>query len=340
VVDGRRGRASRCVGRRLTLGVELYYSDRRADGTRAAEQAVELARQSGDIALLGRALNNYVLAVYEPGGEAPGLAALEEALSHVGRGLPLQTEVIARLHRAADRLRHGDLAAFERDLSKCRGMAAELAVPEIRAQVIYASGGLAMLRGDWTEAERLAHEAFEIQSRTSLWGAKWAKIMQLVPILLAQGRVAEFADEAERIAHLPGMDATWPLAALAVAEAGDPAHARQLAEQWWQPDRQPDWTTDHQFADWGWLASRLGYPDPGLIYDKMLRYADRVVLAGTAVACRGSAQLVLGHLAKSNEALALAAQHFDTAAKRNDEMGAVWFAEEARRERASIGAVG
>jgi tetratricopeptide (TPR) repeat protein len=323
-----------------TLGVELYYSDRRAEGTRAAEQAVGLARHSGDVALLGRALNNYVLTVFEPGGEALGLAALEEALSHAGRGLPLQTEVIARLHRAANRLRHGDLAAFERDLGQCRGMAAELAVPEIRAQVLYASGGLAMLRGDWTEAERLGHDAFEIQSRTSLWGAEWAKVMQLVPVLLAQGRITEFADEAERIAHLPGMDATWPLAALAVAEAGDPERARRLAEQWWKPDRQPDWTTDHQLADWGWLASRLGFPDPALLYDKMRPYVDRVVLAGTAVACRGSTQLLLGYLAKANGSLSLAAQHFETAAERNDDMGAVWYALEARRERESIGAAG
>ncbi|MGD9999196.1 MAG: BTAD domain-containing putative transcriptional regulator [Ilumatobacteraceae bacterium] len=323
-----------------TLGVELYYSHRRPDGMRAAQQSVELARQAGDVALLGRALNNFVLAVWEPGPDGERPEAIDEALGLVGRGLPLQTELIARLHRAANRLRHGDLDAFRHDLDRCRGMAAELAVPELRAQVIYASGGLAMLRGGWAEAERLAHEAFEIQSRTSLWGAEWAKIMQLVPVLVAQGRIAEFADDAERIASLPGMDAAWPLAALAVAEAGDPARAHQLAEQWWKPDRQPDWTTDHQLADWGWLATRIGFPDPAEMYDKLLPYADRLVVAGTAVACRGSTQLLLGQLAVCRGKPADAAQHFDDAARRNDAIGAAWYATAARQERALIAAAG
>ncbi len=313
------------------LGVELYYSERRPEGRRAAEQSVALARESGDVALLGRALNNYVLAVFEPGAEDLGMAALDEALLHAGHGLPLQTEVIARLHRASHRLRRGDLAATRDDLAQCHGMAAELAVPELRAQVLYASGGLAMLHGEWADVERLAHEAFEIQSRTSLWGAEWALVMQLVPALLVQGRIAEFAEQAARTAERPGMDATWPLAALAVLEAGDRPRALEMATRWWKPERQPDWTTDHQLADWGWLASRLGFPDPAVVYERMLPYADRVVVAGTAVACRGSAQLVLGHLALADGRRDTAVEHFERAAASNEALGATWWEDEARR---------
>jgi DNA-binding SARP family transcriptional activator len=315
-----------------TLGVELYYSNRRADGIAAAEEALALARQLDDVALLGRTLNNFVLAVWEPGPDKRRPAAIDEALAYAGHGLPLQTEVIARVHRAANNLRAGNLSAFEDDLSRCRGIAAELAVPEIRACIIYASGGLAMLRGEWVDAERLAHEAFEIQSRTSLWGAEWATVVQLVPIYTALGRTDEVVDEALRIALLPGMDATRATAALAVAEAGDRAEARRLAERWWSPNRQPDWTTDHTTAEWGTLAARIGYPDPRFLYDQMLQFADRLVVAGTAVACRGSAQRVLGQLSSAIGDRDAARRHFVAARERNRSVGARWHAEQAQSE--------
>ncbi len=316
-----------------TLGVELYYSNRRPDGIAAAAAAVDIARGLDDVALLGRTLNNYVLAVWEPGLDEelrPG--AIDEALTYVGRGLPLQTEVIARVHRAAVNLRRGEVAAFEDALARCQGIAAELAVPEIRAQITYATGGLAMLRGEWADAARLADEAFELQSRTSLWGAEWARVMQLVPIHEAQGTTAAVVDDVVRIAHLPGMSATYPLAALAVADAGDPAEARKLARGWWDPDRRPDWTTDHQVADWGALAARIGFPDPELLYDRLLPYADRLVVAGTAVACRGSAHLVLGRLAAALGRDDAVRQHFAAARDRNRAVGAHWHADRAQHD--------
>ena len=92
-----------------TLGVELAFGpdDR---GVRAAQRAVEMARRIGDPELLGRTLNNFCLAVWgRPGAAEQRLAATDEALALVGRGLPRRTEFMAHLHRAAIRLHLGDL---------------------------------------------------------------------------------------------------------------------------------------------------------------------------------------------------------------------------------------
>ena len=282
-----------------TVGVELYYSRSRAQGITAAQEGLALARRLGDVPLLGRALNNYALAMWEPANDDRRRAVVEEALTLVGTGLPLQTEVIARMHRAAVNLRLADVRAARADLDRCQGIAAELAVPELRAALRYAAGGMAMLQQDWPALAALADEAFELQSRTSLWGAEWARVMQLVPLHLALGSVSTVVDDVVRIAHRPGMDATRPLAALAVAAAGDIQEARRLARLWWDPDVQPDWTTDHRTADWAVLAARIAYPEPQLMYERLLPFQHRLVVAGTAVACRGPVHTVLADVAEA-----------------------------------------
>src|SRR5690606_6476510 len=61
-----------------TLGVELHYGPRRAEGERHAAAAVELARATGDPALLARTLGNYLLAAFVPGRNAERLRAADE----------------------------------------------------------------------------------------------------------------------------------------------------------------------------------------------------------------------------------------------------------------------
>ncbi|MCA2220671.1 BTAD domain-containing putative transcriptional regulator [Nonomuraea aurantiaca] len=61
-----------------TLGVELHYGPRRAEGELLAADAVELARTLGDSALMARTLNNYLLAGFVLGRNPARLRAAEE----------------------------------------------------------------------------------------------------------------------------------------------------------------------------------------------------------------------------------------------------------------------
>ena len=115
----RRGPVRPAAGGSLgTLAVELDDDGDRPGGEEYAVEAVRLARAVGDPALLGRALNNYVIAAWAPGRDAGRRAALDESLAMVGAGLPLATEVVARLHRASLRLVGADLVGAERDLGR------------------------------------------------------------------------------------------------------------------------------------------------------------------------------------------------------------------------------
>jgi DNA-binding SARP family transcriptional activator len=318
------------------VAVELYYGPRRAHGEVLARKAVALARQVAEPVLLGRTLNNFVLAAWAPGADPERLAACNESLALVGHGLPAQTEVVARMHRASMHLRSGDIALVEADLARCRSLAAEVAIPEITGQLLYAECGLAIMRAQWAYAERLAEEAYEIHSRTELWGAQWCRIVEQVAIRGAQGGLAEFAETAVRLAQDESLVPARATAVLAVAQTGDLAEARRLMKQWDRRDEPLDWSWDHRISDWAEAAAIIGSPDAGELYGHLLPYADRLRVSGTAVACRGSMHGVLARLAVRLDDLDAARQHRDAAIRANRSVDAGWWADQLASELAGL----
>jgi hypothetical protein len=175
--------------------------------------------------------------------------------------LPAHTEAVARLHRAALALRFAEVDLALADLARAQRLAAELGLAELRAQVAYQEAGHATLRGEWDLAEKHAEQAHEIQRRTSLWGASWCRFVQLMTVRWGQGRLAEVAGELvdTAVGDFAGLR---PVAVLALAEAGDVAAARRLAER--SPTAVPvDWSTDFLLARLGRGGRAPGHARPG-----------------------------------------------------------------------------
>jgi len=316
--------------------VELYYGQRRAYGERLARKAVSIARNVADPALLGRTLNNFVLAAWVPGRDQERLRACSESLAHAGLGLPRQSEVVARLHRAALHLRRHEIALVEADLARCRALVTEVGIAEITAQLAYAETGLATLRGQWDAAEQFADQAYELHSRTKVWGTDWCRAVQLVCIRQAQGRLDEVVDLAVRVAEDDSNTPARPTAVLAVARAGDLAEARRLATRWdWRAEPE-DWSWDHRAADWAEAHALLDSPDVADLYARLAPYADRLRVSGTAVACRGSMHGVLGLLARVRGDHDATRRHRDAAVLANRAVGATWWADSVAAELAVV----
>jgi DNA-binding SARP family transcriptional activator len=327
------GRAPRRRAELLgTLACELCYTPRRAEGMAAAREAADIARRLGDAPLLGRVLNNTYLAGWVPRGEAERRAVLDEALGLPG--LPAHTEAVARLHRAALALRFAEVDLARADLARAQRLAAELGLAELRAQVAYQEAGHATLRGEWDLAEKHAEQAHEIQRRTSLWGASWCRFVQLMTVRWGQGRLAEVAGELvdTAVGDFAGLR---PVAVLALAEAGDVTAARRLAER--SSTAVPvDWSTDFLLAAWGEVAALLGTPDPAALYRDLLPQAAELVVAGTANACWGSVQGVLGRLAARAGDVRAAREHLDRAVRVDTALGAGPWADRARAAQAQL----
>jgi DNA-binding SARP family transcriptional activator len=279
-----------------TLGVELAFSadDR---GVRAARQAVETARRIGDPELLGRALNNFCLAVWgRPGAAELRLAAVDESLAMAGRGLPRWTEFVARLHRAAIRLHLTDLAGFEADHEEARRLAVSLSGPEIRPHVLWQAGGLAWLRGNAERAEELTTEAYELYRRVTPH-ARHAYAAHQFTLRRAESRhgeviplLVETGDE--------GSPLLQEMAVLAAAESGDLAEARRLRARWGRT-RIRDWASDVAVLLQAESALWLGdEPEWASAIEAVLPYRGRQAVLGTPSLTLGAYDELLGRLAE------------------------------------------
>jgi hypothetical protein len=226
-----------------TLGVELFYGPRRAEGEELAAQGVSLAREIGDTSLLATALNNHYLAAWAPGGDAVRRAAAEEMLALPG--LPRVTELIARVLRMACLLRAGQLSEWDRDLARCERLLDEIGRPELESMVRIAQTARHVLNGDWAAAEALATTFDAVEYGASLWGPDFPQLITKFGYRRGAGRIAEILDEllggAEHLVPLR------PIAILAALDCEQPDLARSLITRWGTgiPD---DWIADHLLA--------------------------------------------------------------------------------------------
>ncbi|WP_419998887.1 BTAD domain-containing putative transcriptional regulator [Streptomyces boninensis] len=300
------------------LGVELHYGPRRAEGEGHAAEAVRMARELDDPALLARALGNYLLASFAPGRNRERLEAAEEMAGLAG--LPRSTELIARTFQMACLLRAGDLLAWEQQLDHCRRLLKEAPRPELESIVKIAQTARATLDSHWAKAEELVGTYATMCFAATPWGTRWHTLVTLYTCRRAQGRVAEIADDLITAAAEPDMTPLRPVAILAAIEAGRTDQAHELLTRW-GTGIADDWTADFLLPVWGLVAARLGTPDPQSLYDHLIPYADQLVIAGMGTAGWGSTHLVLAALAARRARPDLASHHTESARMIHQRLG-------------------
>ncbi|MEN3534313.1 BTAD domain-containing putative transcriptional regulator [Microbispora sp. ZYX-F-249] len=276
-----------------TLGVELYYGERREEGRRHALEAVELARRTGDPLLLARTLNNFVIAAWTPEHEEERYRAAEEMLGLPG--LPRATEIVARLHRMPKFLKAGLLADYDAELARCLRLTAEVRMPELETQVAYAAAGRAMLEGDWAEMDRLAALGTGSFRRTSLWGPDVLKLIYAFFADWCQGRPSPLLAELVEAAGDESNLIARPTAVLAALGTGDLDLAHRLIDRWGAA-RPRDWTWQFVSWQWGLVAVRLGRPDPGELLAELRPIAGELMTMGTGCLSWGTLHDVVAGL--------------------------------------------
>jgi DNA-binding SARP family transcriptional activator len=292
-----------------TLGVELYYSDERDRGIEAARSAVAIARTVDDDELLARTLNNLAIATWVPTHSVERRAAIDESLA-MGSRLPRHNEVIARLHRAPLLLREGNISAARADLSRAEWLTPRLSLPEVEGQLASQLAGIAMLEGDETWAQESIERAYDVLSRTSLWGGLWVRQIHQASLARDQGRLDDVLEE---LVHTASQDAFRVLrwtAVLALAETGNTHEARSRQKRWGLTSvSRPYWNADFDDVQAGMVSALLGSPDPATCYQHLLPSAGTLAVAGTGLAVWGPVDDVLADLAERMDHTAAAARH-------------------------------
>ncbi|WP_214319730.1 BTAD domain-containing putative transcriptional regulator [Nonomuraea sediminis] len=305
-----------------TLGVELHYGPRRAEGERHAMEAVAIARRLGRPELLARTLSNYLLASFVPGRNTERRRAAEEMATIPG--LAREARLVAAVTRMSCLLRAGELAEWERELAACDRLLAEVRRPELEAMVRVCECARHTLRAEWDQAEALLARFPSLTFGSTLWGSQARRLGLVYTCRRGQGRVGEILDELVAAADRPGPSPLRPMAILAALDTGDEALAGRLLGRWGAELRE-DWTADFVWPVWGLIAARLGTPDPAALYDRLLPIADQLMVLGVGSTAWGSVHDVLARLATRLDRPGAAARHAARAVETHRALGLTYW---------------
>ncbi len=314
----------------LTRGLIFTGAVEAANET--SEQAIELARRSGDQATLADALSCGLSARWQPERLDARLSAAHEAML-IGARLNDNARVAAAAAwRLFDLLEAGDAARFHPELESFTALCEELRQPFWRYTAASFRSTLALMRGDLVESERAALELLQMGESQPGLDAQGVYATQMFTIRREQGRLHELAPVVRHFVATTPQEAAWrPGLALVFAELGlldDARHEfeRLAADDFASIPRDGMWAASMAYlADVCVLIADVSRA--GRLYGLIAPYQERNIIAGTAMACLGASSRFLGMLAALAGRWDDAERQFEHALAMNARQGATtWLA--------------
>lgn len=317
------------------LGVELSHAPFADHGARLLRTAFERSNALGDPDLIAH-VNQDIAGSPWLGldGEEQRLAVCRAVLERRATGLPTRSELLARYRRILIALRRADIDTCREDYARCQGLLAGMFVPDFDARLRHVDCTLSMLAGRWTEADALSQLALEAHAATSTMGADFCRYVQLATIRTVIGGPVDFLDGMVRLAHEPRFFPLRAPAVLLAARSGDLEQAEYLWRRWDWRDEPGDWGWSHLLPDWTDAAVLLErYDDVAELLARVEpRHRGRIVVAGSALACRGPVDLVTARARLVLGDLEGARADRDRALELCRRIGATWWEEHVRSE--------
>lgn len=299
------------------LAVELYFSDSAARRAEMSEEAMRLARESGDPATLAYVANARHFALWDSPDAAQRLAVANEAIAAAERAGDRDLASRGHFWRLMDLLELGEASAWEREIEVFAGIAEDLRQPRFRSLAASLRATRALWRGRFAEVEAHVQQALALADGLDDGQAPLSASLQSFALHRLQGRTNELEPLVRGwVAHSPSQPAARAALALVLADLGRleecGAEFAQLAA--------------HEFADLArsnrlvsmipWLAEICAALGDGRradrLYRSLLPFAGNVISAGYRI-CFGPACRYLGLLATTFGDGAAAQRHFEDA---------------------------
>ncbi|MEJ2351920.1 MAG: BTAD domain-containing putative transcriptional regulator [Anaerolineales bacterium] len=311
----------------VSLSRSLLASGEQDELMTTVEQALRIARQINDPLALCDALRIKAHIDRRPESITARLAAIREMIA--------TAESIGDQERLADGLdlyvydllEMGRIDLADQMIAAQRRAAGEIKQPfQIHIATVFRTTR-AIMRGEFSEAERLANEAADLSRQIGLAEMDGIFGIQMFTIRREQGRIYEIAPLIKLVvANSPETSAWRPGLALMYAILGLKQECRTIFEA----------LASDGFAivpqDSLWVATLaylsevcayLGDRDrAATLYEFLLPYSDRTVVVGGATACLGAVARYLGILAAAMSDWAAAEQHFQEAIELDTRIGA------------------
>jgi DNA-binding SARP family transcriptional activator/tetratricopeptide (TPR) repeat protein len=326
----------------VRLGEALMFSPARRRAAELAATAVTTARRVGDPAVLAEVLNTASWVLWAPDNDVgERLGRAREIVTLADEQGTMMLRIEGRVWLASSLLELGDVPAFEREVDACTALAEEVRQPYYRWGVDVLNVLRAMLADPLERVERLAWRALETGQRNQIPAAAHLFGTHIFHIRLRQGRAAEVHGAARAYADaFPAVPALRCGLALLCCELGRTDDARRELER----------VESNGFGDiprdFVWLSAvdllagvcaQLGEADRAAeLYELLVPYADRHIVASAFAVPRGSVERVLGVLAATQERFDEAGLHFEAAIERNEAAGLTYAVADARYDYAAM----
>jgi DNA-binding SARP family transcriptional activator/tetratricopeptide (TPR) repeat protein len=319
-----------------TLALELEGSSSPERGRQASLEALELARQSGDPALIAAALSARLRQSYD----IPAVDAREsigrELLEVAQRSGQMATQALAHLVLLECAAARGEFAVADEHAASAEQLARQYDLSAPAAVCAWYAGQRMMISGDYGGAERAYRDAARMTARAGmLEGRQDLPLITTFCLHLVDGRASEMVEPLAE-AHQRGAKWTLDAYALALASAGHLADAKAVAAV--RLPVRPDFLYELAMT-WRALAGMLLDDRERMVdcYDKLKPFADRVAGAGTGVVALWPVALTLGDLAVRLGQPEASRAHYEKALEVAERVGVPRWVEAARRSVAHSG---
>ncbi|MFI9558666.1 BTAD domain-containing putative transcriptional regulator [Nonomuraea endophytica] len=313
-----------------TLALELEGSSSPERGRQASLEALELARQSGDPALIAAALSGRLRQSYDIPAVDTRESIGRELLEVAQRSGQMATQALAHLVLLECAAARGEFAAADQHAAAAERLSKQYDLSAPAAVCAWYSGQRLMIAGDYAGAERAYRDAARMTARVGmLEGRQDLPLITTFCLRLVDGRAAETVELLSE-KHLGGAKWTLDPYALALASAGHISDAKAVAAT--RPPVRPDFLYELAMT-WRALAGML-LDDRGRMvdcYDKLKPFADRIAGAGTGVVALWPVALTLGDLAVRLGQPDAALDHYRKALEVAERVGVARWVEAARR---------
>jgi DNA-binding NarL/FixJ family response regulator len=310
-----------------SLARALIFSGEEAQSEIVHEQAVTMARRSGDTGTLVSTLVSTLSARWQPERSAERLRDIEEALRLAEGSGDVLRALDAQAWQLFELMELGDLSTWRVLLEQFERRAAELRQPFEGYVAVTSRATFALMEGRFDAAARLIEQALQIGRRMPGLDASGVYGMQMFTLRCEQGRLRELAPLVRNFVNAMPKAATWrPGLALLYSEIGLVDEARsefeELAADGFAIVRH-DALRAASLAYLAQVCARLDDKNRAdTLYAMLLPYEGRNLLIGTTVGCLGAASSLLGLLATTRREWRDAQRHFESALAMNLRQGA------------------
>ncbi len=309
------------------MSLELYYAGEPELRLSLSDEAVAIARRTGDLRTLATCLDARHYALWLPENVEERLEVAAELRRVAEETGDPELELQGAGWTIIDLMELGDIQGVDIQIAAASKLAEAVHRPIWLWWTSLFRGARAQLDGRFDDAERLAQETLAIGQRGQAENALHYYAQAMFNIRREQGRLAEVEGAVRGFIELyPAIPAWRSALALMLIELGRPDEARAEFEE----VARGGFAAFPRDANWliaitlmAEVCGALGdAPRAAELYGLLSPYAGRNVVVGRNATCNGSASRLLGVLAVAQGPWDVAEGHFDEAQRMHASMGA------------------